>query len=280
MSNRLPFMLTLREHVGKRVDNIDTTFALLRKISESEEWPRTKEFLQIHKRFFKPSEISKAFEVREARSQPIADALIRERKEGEYVDVEYDLRGRLYLDDTGDWFHIGTEDFSMPFTVYEARDKTEEEINEYENGLIFVDVQYTETDSYGFLLMTGKGLIALKDTNPNLYRVLTSLEDGNLHWKDGKYAEELHEITESYEYSGYGDGEEIKKVYHNYYHWETHHTQDGLSLSRELYWPKSPGEEYRVVWTSREDMASGPLKDNEFYPLERALEKISADHLV
>ena len=201
MSNRLPFMLTLREHVGRRVDNVDTTFALLRKISESEEWPRSKEFLQIHKRFYKENEISKVFETTEARGTPLADALIRERKEDEYVPVEYELRGRRYLDDTGDWFDTGTNDFSLPFTAYDLRDKTEEEINEYENGLIFVDVQYTETDSYGFLLMTGKGLKALKDTNPNLYRVLTSLEDGNLHWKDGKYAEELHEITESYEYS-------------------------------------------------------------------------------
>jgi len=273
-------MLTLREHVGKRVDNIDTTFALLRKLSENEEWPRTKEFLQIHKRFFKANEISKSFEVREARSQPIADALIRERKEHEYVEIEYDLRGRMYLDDTGDWFNTGTDDFSMPYTLYNAPERTEEENNELENGLIFVDVQYTETDSYGFLLMTGKGLIALKDTNPDLYRVLTSLEDGNLHWKDMKYAEELHEITESYERSGYGDGEEIKKVYRNYYHWETHHTQDGLSLSREIYYPKPPGEKERPVWMSRQDIASGPLTDSEFYPLERALEKISADHLV
>jgi len=280
MSNRLPFMLTLREHVGKRVDNIDTTFALLRKISESEEWPRSKEFLQIHKRFYKENEISKVFETTEARGTPIADALITERKEDEYVPVEYELRGRRYLEDTGDWFDTGTNDFSKPFGLYDLPNKTEEEINEYENGLIFVDVQYTETDSYGFLLMTGKGLIALKDTNPNLYRVLTSLEDGSLHWKDGKYAEELHEITESYEYSGYGDGEEIKKVYHNYYHWETHHTQDGLSLSRELYHPKAPGEKYRPVWMSRQDIASGPLTDSEFWPLENALSNIRADHLV
>ena len=280
MSNRTPFMLTLREHVGKRVDNIDTTFALLRKLSENEEWPRTKEFLQIHKRFFKANEISKSFEVREARSQPIADALIRERKEHEYVEIEYDLRGRMYLDDTGDWFNTGTDDFSMPYTLYNAPERTEEENNELENGLIFVDVQYTETDSYGFLLMTGKGLIALKDTNPDLYRVLTSLEDGNLHWKDMKYAEELHEITESYERSGYGDGEEIKKVYRNYYHWETHHTQDGLSLSREIYYPKPPGEKERPVWMSRQDIASGPLTDSEFWPLENALSNIRADHLV
>ena len=280
MSNRTPFMLTLREHVGKRVDNIDTTFALLRKLSENEEWPRTKEFLQIHKRFFKANEISKSFEVREAKSQPIADALIRERKEHEYVEIEYDLRGRMYLDDTGDWFNTGTDDFSMPYTLYNAPERTEEENNELENGLIFVDVQYTETDSYGFLLMTGKGLIALKDTNPDLYRVLTSLEDGNLHWKDMKYAEELHEITESYERSGYGDGEEIKKVYRNYYHWETHHTQDGLSLSREIYYPKPPGEKERPVWMSRQDIASGPLTDSEFWPLENALSNIRADHLV
>ena len=280
MSNRTPFMLTLREHVGKRVDNIDTTFALLRKLSENEEWPRTKEFLQIHKRFFKANEISKSFEVREARSQPIADALIRERKEHEYVEIEYDLRGRMYLDDTGDWFNTGTDDFSMPYTLYNAPERTEEENNELENGLIFVDVQYTETDSYGFLLMTGKGLIALKDTNPDLYRVLTSLEDGNLHWKDMKYAEELHEITETYEYSGYGEDEEIKKVYHNYYHWETHHTQDGLSLSRETYHSKAPGENKRPVWMSRQDIASGPLTDSEFWPLENALSNIRADHLV
>lgn len=280
MSNRMPFMLTLREHVGKRVDNIDTTFALLRKISESEEWPRSKEFLQIHKRFYKPNEISKAFETTEARSQPIADALIRERKEGEYVEVEYELRGRMYIDSTGDWFDTGTDDFSKPFGLYDLPNKTEEEINEYENGMIFVDVQYTETDSYGFLLMTGKGLKALKDTNPNLYRVLTSLEDGNLHWKLNNYAEELHEITETYEYSGWGDGEDIKKVYHNYYHWEVRHTQDGMSLSRELYHPRAPGEKKHVVWLSRQDIASGPLKDSEFWPLERALEKISADRLV
>ena len=112
MSNRLPFMLTLREHVGKRVDNIDTTFALLRKISESEEWPRSKEFLQIHKRFYKENEISKVFETTEARGTPIADALITERKEDEYVPVEYELRGRRYLEDTGDWFDTGTNDFS------------------------------------------------------------------------------------------------------------------------------------------------------------------------
>tara|TARA_R100000781_G_scaffold103102_1_gene66693 strand:- start:1724 stop:2539 length:816 start_codon:yes stop_codon:yes gene_type:complete len=271
-------MLTLREHVGKRVDNIDTTFALLRKLSESEEWPRSKEFLQIHKRFYKPNEISKAFETIEAKSTPISDAIIKERKEGEYVPTQYELRGRLYIDSTGDWFHTGTDDFSNPYGIYDIGTAPEEEINEFENGMIFVDVQYTETDSYGFLLMTGKGLKMLEYNNPNLYRVLTSLEDGNLHWKE--YGEELHEITETYEYSGWGAGEDIKKVYHNYYHWEVHHTQDGMSLSREIYHPKPPGEKKHVVWISRQDIASGPLKDSEFWPLENAIRKISADHLV
>ena len=56
--NNKPYMTALLEQVGKQVDHIDAVFTTLAKMSDAVPFTNSKEFLKIHKRFYRQDEIS------------------------------------------------------------------------------------------------------------------------------------------------------------------------------------------------------------------------------
>ena len=269
-----PYMTALLEQVGKQVEHIDAVFTTLAKMSDSVPFTNSKEFLKIHKRFYRQDEIGVAFMGREYKSQPIADII-------EYGTNDYTHRGKAYLS-AEDWFDTGTHDFHSPaitksWNYFDTC--SDEERNQINNGMMLVDIQYDECDSYGFLLMTGKGLKALEKSDPILYRAMTSLNDGNLYWK--YYGKEMFEIAEMHEITEkQNDGTLEKLVTENYYYWNFRHHQDGMELVGGRHYDPDTKQWSDPMWNEKPNYGTFDMTFPMFTPLEDALMKIRANNLV
>ena len=271
--NNKPYMTALLDQVGKQVEHIDAVFTTLAKMSDSVPFTNSKEFLKIHKRFYRQDEIGVAFTGQEYKSQPIADII-------EYRGDDYTHRGKAYLS-AEDWFDTGTHDFHSPaitksWNYFDTC--SDEERNQINNGMMLVDIQYDECDSYGFLLMTGKGLKALEKSDPILYRAMTSLIDGNLHWKH--YGKEMFEIAEMQEVTvTKDDGTLETTVTENYYYWNFRHNQDGMELVGGTHYDIDTKTRSEPMWNEKPNYDSS-YPEEMFLPLENALMKIRANNLV
>ena len=274
--NNKPYMTALLDQVGKQVEHIDAVFTTLAKMSDSVPFTESKEFLKIHKRYYRQDEIGVAFMGQENKSQPIADII-------EYRGDDYTYRGKAHLS-AEDWFDTGTHDFNISnklttegrWNYFETC--SDEERNQINNGMMLVDVQYSECDSYGFLLMTGKGLKALEKSDPILYRAMTSLIDGNLHWKH--YGKEMFEIAEMHEVTvTKDDGTLETTVTENYYYWNFRHNQEGMQLVGGKHYDPDTKTRSEPMWNEKPNYDSS-YPEEMFPPLENALMKIRANNLV
>ena len=271
--NNKPYMIALLDQVGKQVEHIDAVFTTLAKMSDSVPFTNSKEFLKIHKRYYRQDEIGVAFTGQEYKSQPIADI-------NEYNGDDYTHRGKAHLS-AEDWFDTGTHDFHSPaitksWNYFDTC--SDEERNQINNGMMLVDIQYDECDSYGFLLMTGKGLKALEKSDPILYRAMTSLTDGDLHWK--LYGKEMIEIAEMHEVTITKDDGTLETILtENYYYWNFRHNQDGMELVGGTHYDIDTKTRSEPMWNEKPNYDSS-YPEEMFPPLENALMKIRANNLV
>ena len=169
-----------------------------------------------------------------------------------------------------------------PYGLFNAPE-SDEEVEQINHGLVWVDLQYGETNSRGFLLMTGAGLLALAETNPDLYRGLTSKIDGNLHWEGLLEGEKLYPITEEVEWScGEYEGEpEIKKLT-NFYYWNYAANEGGIEfIPHTIYEENTPSQWWKEVkWRQRDKYTLTDEYHSYSEPFEIMLREITADHLL
>ena len=277
-----PVMSTFLEQIGIRVDALEEKVNLLKSIDKTN---RT-EFLMVYRGFFPKDQISKCLSTTKLPWSPMNDVVSVESYEPTY---ETTLEIRVDLHEP--WSDVAVnKSFKNPYGMFK-KPENDEEVEQINHGLIWVDLQYGETNSTGFFLMTGAGLLALAETNPDLYRGLTSKTDGNLHW-EGMPGELLHPITAEIElprYEQFYDEPEIKKLT-NYYYWNYTSNEDGLEfiphkipnkIDREIntdHWDE-------IRWRQRtESCTTSNLfdYDNVYHdtPFEIMLGKVTADYLL
>jgi len=277
----VPVMSVLLEQIGKKVDALEEKTNLLRSVDKTVKT----EFLTMYRGFFPKDQISKCLSTTKLTWRPINDIVAIKDHEPTY-EMTFDIRVDLHEP----WNDDVDRNFKNPYGMFNEPE-SDEEVEQINHGLIWVDLQYGETNSTGFFLMTGAGLLALAETNPDLYRGLTSKTDGNLHW-EGMPGELLHPITAEIElprYEQFYDEPEIKKLT-NYYYWNYTSNEDGLEfiphkipnkIDREIntdHWDE-------IRWRQRtESCTTSNLfdYDNDYHdtPFEIMLGKVTADYLL
>ena len=266
-----PVMSVLLEQIGKKVDVLEEKTNLLRSVDKTVKT----EFLTMYRGFFPKDQISKCLETTKLPWSPINDVVSVVSYEPTY---ETTLEIRVDLHEP--WDENVDRRFTNPYGLFNAPE-SDEEVEQINHGLVWVDLQYGETNSTGFFLMTGAGLLALAETNPDLYRGLTSKIDGNLHWEGLLEGEKLYPITEEVEWScGEYEGEpEIKKLT-NFYYWNYTSNEGGLEfIPVKIYKDKDRWDE--VKWGQRTD-SFFRVDDDDHYerPFEIMLGKVTADYLL
>jgi len=227
----------------------------------------------VYRGFFPKDQISKCLSTTKLPWSPMNDVVSVESYEPTY---ETTLEIRVDLHEP--WSDIAVnKSFKNPYGMFK-KPENDEEVEQINHGLIWVDLQYGETNSTGFFLMTGAGLKALAETNPDLYRGLTSKIDGELHWKDLPGGL-LYPITREVEWPcGDFDGEPEMRKLTNYYYWNYTSNQDGLEfIPHKLYEDKDNWDE--VKWRERTDTLSDD-DDVHDTPFEIMLGKVTADYLL
>ena len=265
----VPVMSVLLEQIGKKVDALEEKTNLLRSVDKTVKT----EFLTMYRGFFPKDQISKCLSTTKLTWRPINDIVAIKDHEPTY-EMTFDIRVDLHEP----WNDDVDRNFKNPYGMFNEPE-SDEEVEQINHGLIWVDLQYGETNSTGFFLMTGAGLLALAETNPDLYRGLTSKTDGNLHW-EGWPGEKLYPITEEAEWPcGEYDGEpEIRKLT-NVYYWNYTSNEGGLEfIPVKIYKDKDRWDE--VKWRERTDTLFMSDDDNGHeVPFEIMLGKVTADYL-
>ena len=264
----VPVMSVLLEQIGKKVDALEEKTNLLRSVDKTVKT----EFLTMYRGFFPKDQISKCLSTTKLTWRPINDIVAIKDHEPTY-EMTFDIRVDLHEP----WNDDVDRNFKNPYGMFNEPE-SDEEVEQINHGLIWVDLQYGETNSTGFFLMTGAGLKALAETNPDLYRGLTSKTDGNLHW-EGWPGEKLYPITEEAEWPcGEYDGEpEIRKLT-NIYYWNYTSNEGGLEfIPVKIYKDKDRWDE--VKWRERTDTLSDD-DDVHDTPFEIMLGKVTADYLL
>ena len=266
----VPVMSVLLEQIGKKVDTLEEKTNLLRSVDKTVKT----EFLTMYRGFFPKDQISKCLSTTKLTWRPINDIVAIKDHEPTY-ETTFDIRVDLHEP----WDDNVDKRFINPYGLFNEP-KNDEEVEQINHGLIWVDLQYGETNSTGFFLMTGAGLLALAETNPDLYRGLTSKTDGNLHW-EGWPGEKLYPITEEAEWPcGEYDGEpEIRKLT-NVYYWNYTSNEGGLEfIPHKIYKDKDRWDE--IKWRERTDTFFMSDDDNGHeIPFEIMLGKVTADYLL
>lgn len=266
----VPVMSVLLEQIGKKVDALEEKTNLLRSVDKTVKT----EFLTMYRGFFPKDQISKCLSTTKLTWRPINDIVAIKDHEPTY-EMTFDIRVDLHEP----WNDDVDRNFKNPYGMFNEPE-SDEEVEQINHGLIWVDLQYGETNSTGFFLMTGAGLLALAETNPDLYRGLTSKTDGNLHW-EGWPGEKLYPITEEAEWPcGEYDGEpEIRKLT-NIYYWNYTSNEGGLEfIPVKIYKDKDRWDE--VKWRERTDTLFMSDDDNGHeVPFEIMLGKVTADYLL
>ena len=264
-----PVMSILLEQIGKKVDALEEKTNLLRSVDKT----LKTEFLTMYRGFFPKDQISKCLSTTKLTWRPINDIVAIEDHEPTY-EMTFDIRVDLHEP----WNDDVDRSFKNPYGMFNEPE-SDEEVEQINHGLIWVDLQYGETNSTGFFSMTGAGLLALAETNPDLYRGLTSKIDGTLHW-EGWPGEKLYPITKEVEWPSSGnDGEpEIRKLT-NVYYWNYTSNEGGLEfIPQKIYKDKDRWDE--VKWRERTDTFSMSDDDNGHeIPFEIMLGKVTADYL-
>ena len=264
-----PVMSVLLEQIGKKVDVLEEKTNLLRSVDKTVKT----EFLTMYRGFFPKDQISKCLETTKLPWSPINDVVSVESYEPTY---ETTLEIRVDLHEP--WSDVAVnKSFKNPYGLFN-KPESDEEVEQINHGLIWVDFQYGETNSTGFLLMTGAGLIALAESNPDLYRGLTTRTNGELHWKS--FGKTLYPITEEVEWScGEYEGEpEIKKLT-NFYYWNYTSNEGGLEfIPVKIYKDKARWDE--VKWGQRTKDTLTDEYHSYSEPCEIMLREITADHLL
>ena len=266
----VPVMSVLLEQIGKKVDALEEKTNLLRSVDKTVKT----EFLTMYRGFFPKDQISKCLSTTKLTWRPINDIVAIKDHEPTY-EMTFDIRVDLHEP----WNDDVDRNFKNPYGMFNTPEN-DEEVDQINHGLIWVDLQYGETNSTGFFLMTGAGLLALAETNPDLYRGLTSKIDGTLHW-EGWPGEKLYPITEEAEWPcGEYDGEpEIRKLT-NVYYWNYTSNEGGLEfIPQKIYKDKDRWDE--VKWRERTDTLFMSDDDNGHeVPFEIMLGKVTADYLL
>ena len=264
----VPVMSVLLEQIGKKVDALEEKTNLLRSVDKTVKT----EFLTMYRGFFPKDQISKCLSTTTLPWRPINDVV-------SVMDYEpkYKMTFEIEVDLHEPWNDDVDRNFKNPYGMFNVP-KSDEEVEQINHGLVWVDFQYGETNSTGFFLMTGAGLKALAETNPDLYRGLTSKIDGELHWKDLPGGL-LYPITREVEWPcGDFDGEPEMRKLTNYYYWNYTSNQDGLEfIPHKLYEDKDNWDE--VKWRERTDTLSDD-DDVHDTPFEIMLGKVTADYLL
>ena len=268
-----PVMSTFLEQIGNRVDALEEKVNLLKSIDKTN---RT-EFLMVYRGFFPKDQISKCLSTTKLPWSPMNDVVSVESYEPTY---ETTLEIRVDLHEP--WSDIAVnKSFKNPYGLFK-KPENDEEVEQINHGLIWVDLQYGETNSTGFFLMTGAGLLALAETNPDLYRGLTSKTNGELHWE--KYGETLYPITKDTEWdcAEYDEEPQMKKLT-NFYYWNYTSNEGGLEfIPRKIPKENTPSRWWdEVKWSERTPTSS--FDDDDDYshntPFEIMLRKVTADYL-
>ena len=146
-----PVMSVLLEQIGKKVDVLEEKTNLLRSVDKTVKT----EFLTMYRGFFPKDQISKCLETTKLPWSPINDVVSVESYEPTY---ETTLEIRVDLHEP--WDENVDRRFTNPYRLFNAPE-SDEEVEQINHGLVWVDLQYGETSSAGFFLMTGAGLLAL-----------------------------------------------------------------------------------------------------------------------
>ena len=266
-----PVMSTLLERIGKEVDVLEEKINLLKSIDKTGKT----EFLTMCRGFFPKDQIGKCIVPTTLGWKPIADAVI---EDFDGSDTKYEVNFDIMIDLHEPWDEGVDRSFKNPYGYF-SEPESDEVVEQINHGLVWVDFQYGETNSRGFLLMTGAGLIALAESNPDLYRGLTSKTDGELHWKS--FGKTLYPITEEVEWDCTGDdGEpEIKKLT-NFYYWNYTSNEGGLEfIPQKIYEENTPSQYWKEV-KGRQRTQYTLTDEYHSYsePFEIMLREITADN--
>ena len=271
--NGTPAISPILDKIGKKVDALEEKVNLLASLDKT---GRT-EFLTVYRGFFPKDEIGKCLETTKLRWKPIADRVV-----GDFdgPDSEYEINFDVMVDLNEPWDDTVNRSFKNPYGLFSKPE--DDEVEQLNHGLVWVDLQYGETNSTGFFLMTGAGLLALAETNPDLYRALTSKTNGELHWET--YGKTLYPITKDTEWDSaeYDEEPEMKKLT-NFYYWNYTSNEGGLEfIPRKIYKENTPSQWWdEVKWSERTPTSS--FDDDDDYshntPFEIMLRKVTADYL-
>ena len=268
-----PVMSTLLERIGKEVDVLEEKINLLKSIDKTGKT----EFLTMCRGFFPKDQISKCIVPTTLRWKPIADAVI---EDFDGSDTKYEVNFDIMIDLHEPWDEGVERSFKNPYGYF-SEPESDEIVEQINHGLVWVDLQYGETNSRGFLLMTGAGLIALAESNPDLYRGLTTRTNGELHWKS--FGKTLYPITEEVEWDcGEHDKEpEIKKLT-NFYYWNYTANEGGIEfIPQTIYEENTPSQWWKEVkWRQRDQYTLTDEYHSYSEPFEIMLREITADYLL
>ena len=268
-----PVMSTLLERIGEEVDVLEEKINLLRGLDKTGKT----EFLTMYRGFFPKDQIGKCLGTTTLRSKPVADKVI-----GDYdgFDEEYEVNFDIVVDLHEPWDKVVDRSFKNPYGFF-SEPESDEIVEQINHGLVWVDFQYGETNSRGFFLMTGAGLIALAESNPDLYRGLTTRTNGELHWES--YGKTLYPITEEVEWdcNEHDKEPEIKKLT-NFYYWNYISNEGGIEfIPQKIYEENIPSQYWKEVkWRQRTQYTLTDKYRSHSEPFEIMLAGITADYLL